>query len=372
MENLLTFLDVETPNLKNDSICSIALVQTDLNGNEIRKHYQLVNPEDRFDDKPMSIHGITPFMVKTEPSFIELWNDTLEDYFYNSVLIAHQATFDLNVLYKACQNYGIDFGDHDYICTHQISKKLLKNLENYKLPTICQALNIDFSNHHNACNDALGCEQIYYALSKISKEDLINYKELYTGPASRKYSKEPNQRAFSESTTQFQTLINLSEQIIKDGRVSFEEAMLLLTFLDASGIPENDLVISRLKDNLQECLTDGDISAHESEALISDLNRIIDPSATADSESKIEFTNRSFCLTGSFEHGSKDNINQYIIDKGGVILKSVTKKCDYVVVGGCGSEAYAFGKYGSKVKKALEMQENGSSIKIIQECDLFK
>ena len=35
------------------------------------------------------------------------------------------------------------------------------------------------------------------------------------------------------------------------------------------------------------------------------------------------------------------------------MLKSVTKKCDYVVIGDCDCEAYSYGTYGEKVKKAM-------------------
>ena len=75
-------------------------------------------------------------------------------------------------------------------------------------------------------------------------------------------------------------------------------------------------------------------------------------------------------MSGNFEHGSKGVIASYIEKMGGSCIKSVTKKCNYVVVGGCGNEMWSTGKYGSKVKKAMDWQSKGVSIEIIGENEL--
>lgn len=52
------------------------------------------------------------------------------------------------------------------------------------------------------------------------------------------------------------------------------------------------------------------------------------------------------------------------------MLKGVSKKCDYVIVGGQGSEAWTTKNYGTKVKKALDLQAKGDDIIIAREADL--
>ena len=59
-----------------------------------------------------------------------------------------------------------------------------------------------------------------------------------------------------------------------------------------------------------------------------------------------------------------------LTNMGGIPVKSVTKKTDYVIVGSQGSDAWSAGNYGSKIKKALELQEKGIAIQIIKESDL--
>ena len=61
-----------------------------------------------------------------------------------------------------------------------------------------------------------------------------------------------------------------------------------------------------------------------------------------------------------------------IESKGGTMLKSVTKKCDYVVAGSFGDERWTMGNYGSKIKEAMDWQAKGIPVKIITEEDLIK
>ena len=68
-----TVIDVETPNRRNNSICSIALVRVENNIIVSKEHY-FVNPEDDFDDLNIKIHHITKNMVLNKPSFKEIWN----------------------------------------------------------------------------------------------------------------------------------------------------------------------------------------------------------------------------------------------------------------------------------------------------------
>ena len=98
-------------------------------------------------------------------------------------------------------------------------------------------------------------------------------------------------------------------------------------------------------------------------------SKLLDP--TKASNGNVEFDGKNFVLTGTFDHGTREQMEDFVISKGGTILKSVTKKCDYVVIGGQGSELYALGNYGTKVKKALDWQSKGVPVQIVNESALF-
>lgn len=83
----------------------------------------------------------------------------------------------------------------------------------------------------------------------------------------------------------------------------------------------------------------------------------------------IEFKGKTFCFTGEFSTKQKDEekpltrkiVSEMVVAKGGIAKKSVTKKLDYLVIGGSGSDRYKEGTKGSKLTKA-EQQPNTTVI----------
>lgn len=154
-----TVIDVETPNCKNDSICSIALICVE-NNMVISREYYLVNPEDRFDSINMSIHNISKAMVIEEPNFPEIWN-RISGYFTNGIIVAHNASFDLSVINKTLRKYKIVVPEFQYLCTLKLSKSTFPDFDKYNLKCICSSFGIDLNEHHNALCDAIACQKIY-------------------------------------------------------------------------------------------------------------------------------------------------------------------------------------------------------------------
>lgn len=363
---MFAFIDVETPNKFNNRICSIGINQTDKFGTLVDSKYLLVNPESKFDDICMRIHGISPVDVKDAITFPDLWIDYLGNLFSSSIVVAHSARFDLNAIYKAALDYGLHIPTIKYIDTIEIAE--LSNIEfpSKKLNDICSVLEIDLRNHHKADSDAYACMSIYW---KLVKEKSIN-------PIVREFEFHQTkgidhkiEHKYSDSTRKMQQLKLMLEGSIADSKIETDEAMDILSFIESDEQLRNDPSISTLTNILQKCLTDGYIDQEESTHLMKVFNNAIDPVSRSNTD--IEFANKNFVLSGDFEHGSKSSVETLITAKGGTILKSVTKKCNYVVVGGRGSEAYAMGNYGTKVKKALDWQARGIPVQIVSEEDLF-
>jgi len=80
--------------------------------------------------------------------------------------------------------------------------------------------------------------------------------------------------------------------------------------------------------------------------------------------------NKSFCLTGEFTCASKKVITQRLKEKGAIEKSRVSFNLDYLFVGGMGSEAWKFGNADERTARALELQANGSKVRIIAEEDL--
>ena len=157
-------LDVETPNGKVPAICQIGLVVVE-NGEIQKTESHLVNPETYFDPVNVSIHGITPAAAERAPTFAELW-PRIAAYFENSVILAHNAAFDLGMLTGVLERYGIPVPPITYCCTVQMARRRFarETYGSYRLDTLCAAFDIPLAHHHDALCDALACYRVYEAL----------------------------------------------------------------------------------------------------------------------------------------------------------------------------------------------------------------
>lgn len=80
---------------------------------------------------------------------------------------------------------------------------------------------------------------------------------------------------------------------------------------------------------------------------------------------------KHFVLTGDFNYGSRDEVRTYIEGFGAVYDSGVRKSTNYLIIGAKGSQAWKTGTYGTKIKKAMDLKEQGQDIAIISEEDFF-
>lgn len=149
--------DVETPNRWNSRMSAIGIAVVE--GEQVVKtFYSLVNPEQPFDYFNSMLTGIDEEMVAAAPTFPELW-PTIEPILSSGILVAHNASFDMMVLKKCLQAYGIPWRNRvQGICTVLMGRRLLPHIS-HKLNDLCAYYGIDL-NHHRADSDSLACAQI--------------------------------------------------------------------------------------------------------------------------------------------------------------------------------------------------------------------
>jgi len=86
---------------------------------------------------------------------------------------------------------------------------------------------------------------------------------------------------------------------------------------------------------------------------------------------QIRFSGREFVLTGNFYFGKKAECQRATSHCGGICKDTVTLATDYVVVGGKGSQFWIYGKYGSKIQKAITNIRDGATTAIVSEETWF-
>lgn len=368
----IVFLDVETPNYSNDRICSLGYVAVDTDRNVLEKRSLLIDPETFFYERNIEINGITPVAVKGKPNFSQVWQGGFGSLVEGALLVAHNATFDLSVLAKDMAAYGISAKPSLYACTKELASNLCPDCRNYKLPTVCDYLGIGMGPHHRALSDAEGCERIFWALvgDEIDNVPLSEYDWLNRNRGCKPRSIAPHPRCYSDKTEACRELKELVGHVAADGIVATEEAMAVLEFIERHPLLESDPCASQIGEILAVSLADGDVSEDESSKLLDLFNGLVNPVGHVPA-GDISYMGKLFCLSGEFEHGTKSAIQELIESRGGECIKSVTKKCSYVVVGNSGNENWTMGSYGQKVKKAMEYQTKGLDISIIDEDSLF-
>lgn len=156
--NILLF-DVETANCYDiGSICAIGWVL--INGsNEIEHGYSLINPKVTFTANNTAVHGISEKDVEGSPSFADYWNSTLYQKVINSIVVAHNAQFDIAALEQALKEAslndpGIMYADFLRVCRYYI-----EDVDHYSLDVIANWAGFVFK-HHNALEDAQAIEKI--------------------------------------------------------------------------------------------------------------------------------------------------------------------------------------------------------------------
>ena len=149
--------DVETPNRYNNRISAIGI--TIIEDDEIVDSiYSLVNPEVDFDYFNTELTGIDEDVVADAPTFDELW-ETIEPVMSSGLLVAHNASFDMSVLKKCLQAYGIDWVPmRPCVCTVQMGRRLLPKIS-HCLDAMCDYYGICLD-HHQADSDSRACAEI--------------------------------------------------------------------------------------------------------------------------------------------------------------------------------------------------------------------
>ena len=150
-------------------------------GKIVGEFQTLVNPETPIPPFITQLTGISDRMVKNAPKFREI-ADKFLDFIGDSVLVAHNAHFDMRFL-----NHEISRIHKDYrvanpsLCTVRLSRKLVPNVENHRLKTLADYYSIALVNHHRASDDAHATAHIFVnllqELSNLGVKDLASAKK---------------------------------------------------------------------------------------------------------------------------------------------------------------------------------------------------
>lgn len=172
-EDTYVVFDIETTGFGpvKDRITEIGAVKIK-DGVEVGKFSSLINPEIPIPYEIEKLTGINDHMVMEYPTIDVILPQFLE-FCGDSVLVAHNASFDVSFIAKKAQMLNIET-EFTVIDTVGLARILLPELNRYKLNLVAKALGISLENHHRAVDDAGATAEIFKKFIDMLKEMDVN------------------------------------------------------------------------------------------------------------------------------------------------------------------------------------------------------
>lgn len=168
--NSYVVFDIETTGLssRNDKITEIGAVKI-VDGTIVDRFSQLVNPEREIPQVVVELTGISNAKVENEPTIEEVIPKFYE-FSKDSVLVAHNAKFDISFIRREYANNNLEFS-HPILDTLVLARALMTNMKRFNLGTLCKNLGVSLVGAHRAVNDAEATAAMFIKLIERFKRD---------------------------------------------------------------------------------------------------------------------------------------------------------------------------------------------------------
>lgn len=158
-------VDLETTgSTAEDSITEIGAVKVHA-GEVVGEFQTLVNPNSHIPALVAVLTGITNQMVASAPRLAQVLPSFLE-FAAGSVLVAHNAAFDIGFLRRACTEHGHPWPGFGVLDTVKLSRSILLRDEvpNHKLATLARHFRATTTPNHRALSDARATVDVLHGL----------------------------------------------------------------------------------------------------------------------------------------------------------------------------------------------------------------
>lgn len=155
--------DLETTGFsaRNDKIIEIGAVKIK-NGEFVSDYNVLINPERSIPEEVVNLTGIDDGMLVGKPKFEDI-KDEFYEFIGDSILVAHNAVFDMGFLKNNFEKFGYNF-DFPYIDTLELSRIFYPTRRSHSLGKMAKYLGVSLENAHRAVDDAKATAEIFLKL----------------------------------------------------------------------------------------------------------------------------------------------------------------------------------------------------------------
>jgi DNA polymerase-3 subunit epsilon len=170
-----TAIDFETANQKRASPCSLGIARV-CDGKIVDSSTYLIRPHPdhfHFSRINVAIHGIEEAAVADSPEFPSVYGE-IAPFVQGATIAAHNASFDVGVLRRTAETYGIKPPECDVVCTVAVSKSVWPDLISFSLPIVADHVGLQDFVHHDAEEDARASALVLVAACRKLEVDSIS------------------------------------------------------------------------------------------------------------------------------------------------------------------------------------------------------
>jgi len=162
-------LDLETTGFSpvTEKITEIGIMKIK-DGKVVDKFSTFVNPKKPIPPRVVQVTNITDDMVRDAETIDKVFPKMLE-FIEGSVLVAHNAEFDINFLKHNARVLGYEF-DFTYVDTLPLAQEIFPEYKSYKLGRIAKNLGIKVEVAHRALDDVDTTVKVFNIMIEILKE----------------------------------------------------------------------------------------------------------------------------------------------------------------------------------------------------------
>lgn len=302
-------IDFETANPQRASACAVGVVRVD-HGRVTRSWSTLIDPETDFAPMNIAVHGIRPEDVVGAPTFPEVAAEILIMAEDTEALVAHNAAFDVQVLGRSAERYGLELPPISFACTRVMARHWWPGLPTYGLGYLVHQLElldrIGEGSHHEALWDAKACQALV---------------------------------ALGLQTAGAATLLDaLGTARVRPGT------------LTAGG-------------GYRGCVSRGGRGGGNF------VPSALQPRPDAEPSADHPLFGVTVCFTGNMDHLTRRDAAQLVVDAGGEVVNNMSRRVNLLVVGNLSPERLAGHQTSSKVRRAAELAAEGHPIEVIDPTD---
>ena len=178
MDGKFVVFDIETTGFSplTCQIIEIGAVKVE-NGAITDRFSTFVNPKVPIPYRIEQLTSINDSMVMDAPDIHTVLPEFMK-FCEDSVLVAHNADFDMSFIIENCKREGLP-QEFTYVDTVGMARFLLPALNRFKLDTVAKAVGVSLDHHHRAVDDAACTAEIFVKFVEMLRErDIFDVDEL--------------------------------------------------------------------------------------------------------------------------------------------------------------------------------------------------